>query len=251
MTWLVLRSVAALALLRTACEVDEEVEFVVLPDRQDPLNATSVRSRRLFTWMTVGNDCTWLSVAWEMETYSLCFQRLKSHPETAVICCCFGEAVQCQPDLSVGDFNVWYTSVLTRLCVMSWGWMPCSSPTDKTVFVFWGFLKEFPGLLSMLGDLRIWLIFEVTLLHCWDTACRETSENHKSFGGLCNVCVWSLVPSSWSTLGKVQGKSFWSGLLWEDWFSVCHYSCHLRWLQVFWLLLYSLKSILCVAMQIS
>lgn len=198
--------------------------------------------------MTVGHDCTWLSVAWEMETCS--FQRVTSHPGAAVMCWCVWEAVQCQPELSVGDFNVRYTSLLWPGSVLR-AEVGCHVAVQQLKpFLFFVF-NEFSGLLSMLGDFRIWLIFEVTLLHCWDTACRESSENHRSFGGLFNVCVWPLIPSSGSTLGKVQGKSFWSGLLCEDWFSMCHYSCHLRWLQVFWLLLYSLKSILYVAMQIS
>lgn len=154
----------------------------------------------------------------------------------SVICWWFWEAVQCQLDLSVGDFNVWYASLFWPGCVL-WAEVGCHVAVQKLELFGFFFKKEFSRLLSMLWDLWIWVIVGVTLLHCWDTACRETRENHKSFGGLFSVCVWPLIPGSWSTLGKVQGKSFWSGLLWEGWFSMCHFSCHLRWLQVFWLLL--------------
>lgn len=110
-TWLVLRSVAALAQLSTGMWNWWGSGVCGLAYGQDQLNATSVWSRCLFARMTGGNDCAWLSVAWEMETCGLCFQQLKSHPEAAVICWCVWEAVQCQPVLSVGDFDVWYTSL--------------------------------------------------------------------------------------------------------------------------------------------
>lgn len=137
-TWLVLRSVAVLAQLSTGMW-SWWGSGVCGPAWSTRLSATSVWSRCLFTRVTVGNDCAWLSVAWETETCGLCFQRLKSHPETAVICWCVREAVQCQLALSVGDFNVWYASLFWPGSVMSWGWIPRSSPTAKTVCLWFCF----------------------------------------------------------------------------------------------------------------
>lgn len=79
--------------------------------------------------------------------------------------------------------------------------MPCSRPTAKTV---WIFLKTF------LDFCPCWEIcgFDLFLKLLCYTVGTLLARNHESFGGLFNICVWPLIPGSWSSLGKVQGDSF-------------------------------------------
>lgn len=215
------------------CEVDEEVEFVVLPDQQDRLSATSVWSRCLFTQVTVGDDCAWLSVAWEMEICGLCFQRLKSHPETAVICWCVQEAVQCQLALSVGDFNVWNTSLFWPGSVL-WAEIGYHIAVQQLKLLVYLFLRIFWAIFHSGRCESDWFL----KLLCYTVGMSLARKAVKTTRALvvCSRFVSGLwYPVLGAHWGKCKARAFDQVFCGKTDF-LCA-SCHLRWLQVFWLLL--------------